>query len=297
MESAAGHAGCPRERAEPVHVVNGDSVACTLAHSGLPGSVIVWRDALHEGPLPPGDPATVRAARSAFLSAAGFGDARAICADLEAADAALTAALTAGGETVLWFEHDLYDQLQLIQILARIADQPGRGAARLISIDRFPGRPRFLGLGELSAGELAGLWPRRLPIAEESLALATRAYAALRAPDPGDLAALAGSTLPGLPYLAAALRRLLEERPWIGSGLGRSERQILRAVAEGARTGAEVFRATQDMEEAPYMGDSWVFRRIDDLAQSDPALLVAGAGGLELTSAGRLALGESDARA
>lgn len=276
------------------HVVNGDSVARTLAQSGLPGSTIVWRDTLHEGTVPPGDPATVRAARAAFLSDAGQGDSDEIRGDLEEADAALVAALAAGRETVLWFEHDLHDQLQLIQILARVAGQPGRGAARLISLDRFPGHADFHGLGELSAGELATLWPRREPIADETLAAATRAYAALQASDPRVLAELAEQPLPGLPYLAAALRRLLEEHPWVGSGLARSERQILRALAAGARTPAAVFIATQEMEEAPYMGDTWLFSRIHDLETRHPALIADGSDGLSLTAAGQAELGKPE---
>ena len=276
--------------ADPVHVVNGDSVAGTLAQSGVGGSVVVWRDVLSEGPVPLGDPAAVCRARAEFLAGAGMGSAEEILAGLEAADEALVTALDAGRETVLWFEHDLHDQLQLIQILARIADHPRRDAARLIAIDSHPGHPRFAGLGELSAGELAGLWPRREPIGGEAFAAATRAYDVFREGDPGALSALAAQPQPGLPYLAAALRRLLEERPWVGSGLARSERQILRAVAEGARTPAAVFGATWQMESAPYLGDSWVYRRIDELVQSRRPLLARSASQLELTPAGQAAL-------
>jgi hypothetical protein len=274
----------------PVCVVNGDSVARTLASSGVGGTVVVWRDVLCEGPVPPGDPAAVRRVRAAFLADAGMGSAEEILAGLEAADAALVAALADGRETVLWFEHDLHDQLQLIQILARIADEPGRDAARLISIDSHPAHPRFAGLGELSAGELAALWPERHPIDAGAYAAASRAYDVFRQGDARGLAALAEQPLPGLPFLAAALRRLLEERPWTGSGLARSERQILRAVAAGARTPGAVFRATWQMEEAPYLGDSWVFRRIDGLAQGERPLLATSDGGLELTPEGRQAV-------
>jgi Domain of unknown function (DUF1835) len=275
--------------ADPVHVVNGDSVARTLADSTVRGPVVVWRDVLCEGPLPPGDPAAVRAARAEFLAGAGFGSVATILADLEAVDAALIAALDRGLETVLWFEHDLHDQLQLIQILARIADHPARDATRLITLDRFEGHPRFAGLGELSAGELVTLWPGRRPIAAGAFAVATRAYAALRQPDPGGLAALAGEEIPSLPYLAAAIRRLLEERPWV-SGLGRSEQQILRAVAGGAHSRAEVFAETQKMEEAPYTGDDWLFRRIEELAAGGDPLLTSTADQFALTPAGRAAL-------
>jgi hypothetical protein len=279
-----------RAAGSPVHVTNGDSVGETLERSSLPGDVIVWRDVLHEGRVPPGDPATVRRARAAFLSDAGYGGAEAILADLEAADDALVAALDDGRETVLWFEHDLHDQLQLVQILARIADHRGRAATRMISIDRFPGHARFAGLGELSIDELTSLWPQRSPIDAGVYDVATRTYDALRQSDPRRLLAVTQEPLPGLPYLAAAIRRLLEERPWIGPGLARSERQILQAVAAGARTPHEAFAATWQMEQAPYMGDSWFFRRIDELAGGDRPLLISIAGRLELTADGRAAL-------
>jgi hypothetical protein len=274
---------------EPVHVVNGESVEHTLARSGLPGPVIVWRDVLHEGDVPPGDPATVREARAAFLADGGFGSRQQILADLAAADAALIAALDEGRETALWFEHDLHDQLQLIQILARVAGHPGRSALRLITLDRFPGRPGFAGLGELSAEELVTLWPGRAPIGAQAYDTATRAYAALQHSDAGALAALADEEPPELPYLSGALRRLLEERPWAGPGLGRSERQILRAVAAGARTPMDVFLATTRMEEAPYSGDDWIFKRVDELASN--RLLTSTSDGLALTVAGEAAAG------
>jgi hypothetical protein len=273
--------------ADPVHVVNGDSVAGTLALSGLGGSVVVWRDVLCEGPVPPGDPDAVRRARAAFLAGAGMGREDEILSDLEAADAALVAALDGAHETVLWFEHDLHDQLQLIQILARIADHPRRDAVRLISIDRHPAHPSFAGLGELSTAELAALWPERRPLEDGALEAAGLAYDAFRRGDAHALAAIADGSLPGLPFLARALCRLLEERPWTTSGLARSERQILRAVADGARTPHAVFSATWQMEEAPYLGDRWVFRRIDELTAGERPLLARGEEGLALTAAGR----------
>ena len=104
------------------------------------------------------------------------------------------------------------------------------------------------------------------------------------------LAALAREASPDLPYLAAALGRLLEEWPWVGEGLGRSERQILRAVAAGARTPSEVFLATVRMEEAPYSGDTWIFTRIDDLAGR--GLLASTASGLAVTPEGEAAAGD-----
>ena len=96
--------------------------------------------------------------------------------------------------------------------------------------------------------------------------------------------------LPGLPYLAAALGRLLEDPPWVGQGLGRSERQILRAVAAGAQHPRRGFLATQAMEEAPFAGDSWVYHRIQALENRATALLSSDPNGLSLTPAGKAEL-------
>ena len=76
-----------------------------------------WLDVLHEGPLPGGlDAEALRAERARFLAACGWGTAEEIEARLRARND-LAAAVREGEEIVLWFEHDLFDQLQLLQIL------------------------------------------------------------------------------------------------------------------------------------------------------------------------------------
>src|SRR3954452_14748811 len=100
-----------------LHVTNGDSTGSTLAETGIGGEVLSWMDVLHEGPVPLVDPARQRELRAAFLGTFDFGDEAAILAQLEERDRLFLRALADGTPVVLWFEHDLYDQLQLIQIL------------------------------------------------------------------------------------------------------------------------------------------------------------------------------------
>ena len=158
---------------------------------------------------------------------------------------------------VLWFEHDLYDQLQLVDALALAAPD---GTPELVVVGSFPGRPGFRGLGELTADELETLWPGRVPASQDTLAAAVSAWAAVRHPDPSALAAAAGADLPGLPFLRPALLRLLEELPAPGDGLSGTERRALQAIAAGAATPAAAFLAEQDLEAAPFLGDAWFFR-------------------------------------
>ena len=227
-----------------LHVTNGDSAAGTLAEAGLGGSVLAWRDTLQEGPVPALPPAELRGVRAEFIAARGWAPRDAAEADLRARDEALAAAL--GSEpVVLWFEHDLYDQLQLIQILARVGDEP----VEAILPERF--------LGSLSAGDLAALWPDRRPVTAAALETARAAWAAFTAPDPAALAALEPDG--ALPFLGPALTRLREEYPATTDGLARSERQALAAIAAGAQEPLAAFLAAQRAEAAAYAGDTQFF--------------------------------------
>jgi hypothetical protein len=110
-----------------LHVTNGDSAAQRLRIGGVGRQVLPWRDVLHEGPVPSGlDEDRLRVARAAFLAGLGWAAEDRVLADMCARDARLDGALAAGEELVLWFEADLYDMLQLAQILDRVGGRDAR---------------------------------------------------------------------------------------------------------------------------------------------------------------------------
>ena len=189
-----------------LHVTNGESAGNTLRRTTLGGAVLSWQDVLHEGPVQAVSRRDLLRARARFLAACGFGSEAALRSSLERRDRRFLEALRDGAQVVLWFEHDLCDQLQLIDALT-LAHDVG-AAPELIVIGSFPGRPSFAGLGELTANELETLWPARTRATPEALASAAESWAALCAPDPGALAELATRESAHLPFLAPALRRL-----------------------------------------------------------------------------------------
>lgn len=247
--------------------------------------MLAWDDVLHEGPLAPVEPPRLRELRAAFLSRHGWGSSASIRAQLERRDRTLHQALERRRPVVVWLEHDLFDQLQLLQILAAIAgcglDAP---AVELLVVGEVPDRPDFHGLGELSAPELELLWPARVPLTADVLERGRAGWAALCEPDPRSLEAFAGATHPGLPYLRPALERLLEELPDTTSGLSRTERQLLEAMAAGASTPVEAFLESGRREEAPFAGDAWVWLRLRELG-AGPGRLVEQASGEPLPPA------------
>ncbi|MDX6492229.1 MAG: hypothetical protein QOH02_164 [Gaiellaceae bacterium] len=250
----------------PLHITNGDSVVRTLGKTSIEGERVSWLDVLHEGPLADVPPDELRKLRAGFLAAHGWGDAQEIEADLRGRDELLADAVRAGRPIVLWFEHDLFDQLQLIQILAALGDaRPGQ--VSLVQANVY--------LGTLQPAELERLEPG--PVSRSALELGGDAWRAVCA---GKIEAFLARDTSALPYLAPALRRLLEER----RDLSRTKRQILAALAGGPKERSELFAANQAAEEAIFLGDTWFFVRLDELAKDG---LVAEAEAVELTPRGR----------
>jgi hypothetical protein len=257
---------------EALHISNGD--ATDVAGTGLAPRVVFWRDILHEGPVPEVAPAELRRIRVDYLTGYEGVERDEATRQFTERDQALEA--NRDGEYVLWFEADLYDQLQIAEILARLAVL-GVPAERitLICIGEHAGIARFGGLGELTAEQL-----RELPLTNAcarltpaALELATRAWAAFRAPTPEGLGAIAATRLGELRFLGEAFDRLSREYPATRDGLSLTERRVLAAVADGAPDAGTAFVRGAARETRPFMGDSTCFGRMDRMAQGPHPLL------------------------
>lgn len=258
-----------------LHVTNGDIAAELIRTAGL-GEVSVMADVLHEGPVPGGlPPERWRKVRARYLAESGYDDYDSCLASLTRQDHKLED-YRAYDEVVLWFEHDLFDQLLLIRTLDLFAGRNLAGTElSLICIGEFPEVVPFHGLGQLDPQQMASLLPGRHRVNEGQKLLARDAWRAFCAPDPRRLEELMRSDTSPLPFLSGAIRRHLQDFPSVSNGLSRSERQILRSLsmAGGAGTFEEVFRATQRREERVYMGDTSFHRILRELA-SPPRPLV-----------------------
>ena len=206
-------------------------------------------------------------------------------------------------ELVLWFEHDLFDQLNLIQLLTWIRSHLSADRiVSLICVGSFPGRPTFRGLGELSAAELASLFDTRKPVSDAEYALAERAWTAFRQPAPEGLDDLCRSDTRALPFLAAALERFLQEYPSTNDGLSRTERRLLQLAERGPMLMNAVFRRMNDDEKAYYITDLSLAALVETLSRTSPPLIAFASdgtngnfwkGAVTLTGAGREVLAKS----
>lgn len=239
-----------------LHVTNGDAAAYGIRDADVPGDVLPWRDVLHEGPVPADlPPSTLSAVRAAFIGGQAWAPLEDVLEDFAVRDELLRA--KAGGEVCLWFEHDLYDQLQLIQVLSLLGDGDGGTHTAVLPAEY---------LGPATPDRLAALYAERVPVSREMRETAAAAWEAFRAPDPRGLEALAAAGTPALPHLAPALVRHLEQFPGTGDGLSRSERQALAALAAGPATAGQLFAAHQAAEDPIWLGDLTFAGYLADLA-------------------------------
>jgi hypothetical protein len=293
-----------------LHITNGSHAGDKLK-TFADGPVAITADVLHEGPCPPVDGDAWYELRARELSAGGGCNHDEVRAGLAASDRTIADAVTRGEPIVLWFEHDLFDQLLIIRtldLIGRLTPDTTKRDVSLICIDRFPGVDRFIGLGQLTPAELATLRGTAVPVDDGHFAIAAAAWAAFRSPDPRDLLAIVArlqtdaDAVRGLPFLRAALLRFLAEYPSSTNGLSWTEALALDALNGGTATMGELFQATQRQEPHPFMGDSTFYDIMRRLASYRVPLVAfeagpqnPGANRVAITDAGRDVLaGRSD---
>ncbi len=236
-----------------LNISNGDCAVSIMEQAGITGDILPWRDVLHDGPVPEGlSLEALSEVRTQFIVDRGWGTPENIKSSFIERDNTLKA-FEDYDKVTLWFEHDLYDQLQIIQILDWLEQHPSANTElSIICVDEY--------LSMHSAEEMAGLIQYEVPITDEHLALSSRAWEAFRSPNPENWFALLSTDTSVLPFLEGAIIRQLEEYPSSSNGLSRTAEQALKVISLGESKPGRVFGASQKCEDRQYMGDSsfWV---------------------------------------
>ncbi len=262
-----------------LHIHGGSNLLDHLRAAGLPGGFLEWSESLCDGPTPAGlAPDAWRATRAAFLdSAYARSEGGSALERLVAQDRDLDRAAQAEDEIVLWFGPDLFCQAILAALLDRFAATPPDGRLSLICIGTYPGvddrrscTPAFL-----SADQLREVFPRRDPVRPRQLTLAREIWSAWCAPTPEPLGVVAGRDTSALPYLGDGVRRRLEEFPWTATGLSRTERGVLVALAAAERSFNQLFEEVTHEEERSWITDVMLLHRLRRLATASTPLVAA----------------------
>ncbi len=248
-------------------LTNGDGAADLMHGAGMVGTIVPWRDALHEGPLCEGPLKACSASRIDWL-ASRFHIDRQMVHDEFAHRDQLMDDLSRFDQIELWFEHDLYDQLQLLQILDHLARLARTDGVVLVQADDF--------LGRQSPQTIVRFRRAARPLTAGDLDTGRDVWSALTSTTPAPLRnRLADQPDSPLPFLRPAMERFLRELPQTGSGLSLTEMRVLQSLSAEAVSGPGLFRRVIAREEAAFMGDWSFFLVLEDLA-GVPEPLISG---------------------
>ena len=257
-----------------LHIHNGDSTAGTARKAAIPGEHLAWREALVCGPVPQGlSTDEFRRVRAEHLASA-YGVGIEKCEqELRVQEDALSA-FSDHEEVVLWFEHDLFCQVQLIYLLDWFAQRDsGQTKLSLVCIGEFPGIEYFHGLGQLNETELASLFPQRREVSPSQLELGSKAWRAYSSPNPADLLSLMDSDLSAMPFLERAFIKHLQRFPSTENGLGRVGNVGLGLIARGYQRFRSLFPAFISRESEYGFGDAQLYLELKQLSKAPAPLL------------------------
>jgi hypothetical protein len=294
-----------------LHIYNGGSTSGTLIEFGFAGEHKVFQEVLMEGPTPGGvSRAEFLDVRAGFLAKAYDIRLEKCKADQQDQEVWLRG-FAEHDETILWFEHDLFCQINLIHLLDWFSKQ-SRSSTRLslICVGEFEGIKDFRGLGQLTGEQLASLFDTRHQVSDAELSVASRAWAAYCSSDPTQIEGLLDEDTTAMPFLRQALRLHLMRFPSIRNGLGRIENKAMEMIESGPIGFKSLFPRFAEAEPVYGLGDSQFWSALKRIGESRHPLLSIGgiardgaefksdryhAATFELTETGRAVLsGERD---
>ncbi|HSE38161.1 MAG TPA: RNA polymerase subunit sigma-24 [Blastocatellia bacterium] len=261
-----------------LHIHNGDSTAGTLREFGFPGEHKAFQEVLMEGPTPGGLSADEWLETRARFLADDYEVNIEDCARNLREQEAWLSKFSGHDETILWFEHDLFCQVNLIYLLDWLSKQSsGNTRLSLVCVSGFPGVQDFRGLGQLTGEQLASLFDQRHEVTDSELKLAARAWASYCSADPREIQRLIEDDTSVMPFLGRALRLHLARFPSVKNGLGRVENTALEMIATGAIGFKQLFPKFGTAQSGYGLGDSQFWAALKRLGEArDPLIRITG---------------------
>lgn len=235
--------------------------------AGLKGDVCVWRDVLSDGPavLEVGSEEFWEV-RNAYMTSA-FDIPTGEFLEKAQAEFDRITQFTNYEEAVLWFEYDLFCQVNLIALMHWFGQQDrGETKVSLICVGKEEGHEKLVGLGELPPDAYPGLFDRRRIMGSYDFTFCSDAYQAWCSSDPTDLDNFILISSNEFPYLSDALRAHQRRFPSAQSGLTEIESKIISLIQSGINQERRIVGSILRWQEFYGFGDLQYFQVLKRLA-------------------------------
>jgi len=250
-----------------LHLLNGDSTLHQFRKTNIEGDTIVWREILCEGKA------------VADLSTEQFWNTRQVFLQQFVTDfdpqqyeqlkrTFQNIKLSNYEEIVLWFEYDLFCQINLLGVLSWLYAKTRNAKIKisLICVGTHPNYSKLVALGNLSLAEFAALYRERNELSVEDLAFASRIWAIYCSANHDQLLTkVQQHTSTAFPYLEIAIVQHQKRFPNSENGLTDIESKILELLLQTPCTKRELVGTLLKTQEVYGFGDLQYFKFVEDL--------------------------------
>jgi len=204
------------------HILNGDSLACSFPDTAIDGEIIVFREALIDGDLSGDSQEDFRKTRAAFLGVSYDDYQNHVVAELEK-----IANAPKGAEFNLWFEYDLFCQVNMwfvLNILHSLPINKTVFAVYTTHLDQSSNQ-FWNGFGAANVLQLQVCYAQKTPMDEADLSFGEALWKAYKNNELATLTSLSGQNAPAFPYLEEVVKAHTDRFPANGKK-GRPEAVI-----------------------------------------------------------------------
>jgi hypothetical protein len=253
----------------PLHLLNGDHLAHQLHGASYFQTHLVFREALIVGPVTGTCLDEFWKLRTEFITTS-YGVTAEEYSQKTISEIEQLHSITEDTEICIWFEDDLFCQVNLWFILNLISDSPRIKIFRVFPPETIP-ENRWKGFGGASTAALEQAYEARVPFTSSDLKLGKNLWEAYRLGDGAQLAALSKSESPCFRHLEEVCQAQLD-RISADPSQRRPEKQILELLAKGITDFDTLFSQFSEREGIYGFGDLQVRELFDYLVSTKKTL-------------------------
>ncbi|MDH3327472.1 MAG: hypothetical protein OEM38_12255 [Gammaproteobacteria bacterium] len=270
-------AGYSNQLRKTLHVVSEQKTAFTIESSGLEGDVLVWQDALYEGPILDEESLNgLSAMRADYFSRLGWGDYSDILALFSQRNQIISNFLQFN-EIVLWFDSGLNNQLQMIQLINWFSKQQTRHVViSIVSTSRLADVIGFVDFALLKETQLEKLYRKKTELTNSQTEQCNQAWRALTSKTPVNLLKFFPRDMSSMPYLKNAILRFVQQFPSKKNGLCKTEQLIIHAIKNKRNSQddmEQIYLNVQGKEPIPFMSRAIFYAYMQKLIMSPHPLI------------------------
>jgi len=251
-----------------IHIVNGDAIVPILEKSGIGGKIVVWREMLCEGPL------DQEVASDEFWKMRyqffeeNFGVSKLAYFDKTIKELLKVEDPPVDAELVLWFEFDLFCQINLMALCAYLLQDYRKDILySLVCTGKVKGKDKMQSLTDFSAEDFPKLYEKKLKITRDNFLFAEKCWKVFVKNNPNELGKFNFNKKSKFQYFQLAINQHLKRFP-AKNGLNQIQHKILEIVNSGAFTKSEIVQKIliwQQSETVYGFGDLQYFWYLDKL--------------------------------